>query len=91
MRLIILYRRIQTRVTLPNRKPTAENAYTFKVPSSIQESLFRSIYREMHFSAAELDRDLKLDPNDALAIEAMSLNETKKIYSFDSDFDGVEG
>lgn len=50
-----------------------------------------SVSREMYFAATELGRDLKLDPNDALAVEAMMSSNVKEIYSFDEDFETVEG
>lgn len=47
--------------------------------------------REMYFAAAELGRDLKLDPNDALIVEVMRSNDIKELYSFDKDFEKIEG
>lgn len=47
--------------------------------------------REAYFAATELGEDVKLDPNDALAIDAMRLNNVGEIYSFDEDFDKIEG
>lgn len=49
------------------------------------------ITKEVYFSAVELSRDLKIDPNDALAIDAMKTNNITEIYSFDEDFDKIEG
>lgn len=49
------------------------------------------ITKELYFSAVELSRDLKIDPNDALAIDAMKTNNITEIYSFDEDFDKIEG
>lgn len=49
-----------------------------------------TVAREMYFEAVELGGDLKLDPNDALAIDAMKNSDINKIYSFDADFDKVE-
>jgi predicted nucleic acid-binding protein len=49
------------------------------------------ISREAYFAATELGEDVKLDPNDALAVDAMKLNDIGEIYSFDEDFDKVEG
>ena len=46
---------------------------------------------EAYFAAAELGVDLKLEANDALAIDIMRRNDIKEIYSFDEDFDHVEG
>jgi len=49
------------------------------------------VSREAYFAATELGGDLKLDPNDALAVDFMRLNNVKEIYSFDEDFDKTEG
>jgi len=49
------------------------------------------ISREAYFAATELGEDVKLDPNDALAVDVMRLNDIREIYSFDEDFDKVEG
>lgn len=49
------------------------------------------ITREAYFAAAELGDDLKLEANDALAVDIMRLNDIKEIYSFDEDFDEIEG
>jgi hypothetical protein len=49
------------------------------------------VTREAYFAAAELGDDLKLEPNDALAIDTMRLNGIKEVYSFDEDFDQAEG
>ena len=49
------------------------------------------ITREAYFAAAELGDDLKLEANDALAVDVMRLNDIKEIYSFDEDFDEIEG
>jgi len=46
--------------------------------------------KETYFAAAELGRDLKLDPNDALTVEIMRLTGIKEIYSFDEDFEKIE-
>jgi len=49
------------------------------------------VSRDTYFAAAELGGDLKLDPNDALAVEVMRLGGIDEIYSFDEDFEKVEG
>ncbi len=49
------------------------------------------ISREAYFAATELGEDVKLDPNDALAVDVMRLIDIEEIYSFDEDFDKVEG
>ena len=49
------------------------------------------VTREAYFVATELGDDLKLEANDALAVDVMRLNNIKEIYSFDEDFDQIEG
>lgn len=49
------------------------------------------VTREAYFAAAELGEDLKLEANDALAVDVMRLNDIREIYSFDEDFDQIEG
>lgn len=51
----------------------------------------KGVTREAYFAAVELGDDLKLDINDALAVDIMRLNSLKEIYSFDEDFDRIEG
>lgn len=48
------------------------------------------VTRGAYFAAAELGDDLKLEANDALAIDIMRQNGIKEIYSFDEDFDKIE-
>jgi len=49
------------------------------------------ITREAYFAATEFGADLKLEVNDALAVDAMKLNDIKEKYSLDEDFDKLEG
>jgi len=49
------------------------------------------VSEKAYFAATELGDDLKIDPNDALAVDFMRLNNLKEIYSFDEDFDKIEG
>jgi hypothetical protein len=49
------------------------------------------VTREAYFAATELGDDLKLEVNDALAVDVMKMNDTKEIYSFDEDFDRIAG
>jgi len=51
----------------------------------------QGVSREAYFAATELGGDLKLDANDALAVDSMRLNKIGEIYSFDEDFDRIEG
>lgn len=49
------------------------------------------VSRDAYFAAAEIGSDLKLESNDALAVDIMKMNNMKEIYSFDEDFDQIEG
>jgi predicted nucleic acid-binding protein len=49
------------------------------------------VAREAYFAAAELGDDLRLEANDALAVDVMRLNGVTEIYSFDEDFEKIEG
>ncbi len=49
------------------------------------------VTQEAYFAATELGDDLKLEANDALAVDVMRLSNIKEIYSFDEDFDQIEG
>lgn len=48
------------------------------------------VTRDLYFSAAELGRELELDPNDALAVEVMTRSQIKEIYTLDTDFNRVK-
>lgn len=48
------------------------------------------VTREAYFAATELGDDLKLEVNDALAVDVMRMNNIQEIYSFDEDFDRIE-
>ena len=45
---------------------------------------------EAYFAATELGDDLKLEGNDALAVDFMRQNDVKEIYSFDEHFNDIE-
>jgi predicted nucleic acid-binding protein len=49
------------------------------------------VTREAYFAATELGEDLRLEANDALAVDVMKMNKIAEIYSFDEDFDQIEG
>ena len=51
----------------------------------------RVVTRETYFAAVELGEDLKLEANDALAIDIMKMSSMKEIYSFDEHFDQIDG
>jgi uncharacterized protein len=49
------------------------------------------VTKDAYFAAAELGEDLKLEPNDALAIDIMRQNEIAEIYTFDEHFSKIDG
>jgi len=51
----------------------------------------QGVSKEEYFAATELGGDLKLDSNDALAVDIMKMNDVEEIYSFDEDFDNIQG
>ncbi|MFB3889998.1 MAG: type II toxin-antitoxin system VapC family toxin [Candidatus Bathyarchaeia archaeon] len=51
----------------------------------------QGVTREAYLAATELGDDLKLEVNDALAVDIMKTNNISEIYSFDEHFDQVEG
>jgi len=53
--------------------------------------IVHSVTKEAYFAANELGDDLKLEANDALAIDVMRSNSVTEIFTFDEDFDRVEG
>lgn len=50
-----------------------------------------SVGKDDYLVAAELGRDLNRDPNDALAVFVMKNHGVEEIYSYDRDFDGLDG
>ena len=49
------------------------------------------VTKDAYFAAAELGEDLKLEPNDALAVDIMRQNEIAEIYTFDEHFTNIDG
>jgi uncharacterized protein len=49
------------------------------------------VTRDAYFAATELGEDLKMEANDALAVDTMRQNSVNEIYSFDEHFDHIEG
>ncbi|MBT0158427.1 type II toxin-antitoxin system VapC family toxin [Candidatus Bathyarchaeota archaeon A05DMB-2] len=49
------------------------------------------VTREAYFAATELGDDMKLEANDALAVDVLKTNGISEIYSFDEHFDKIEG
>jgi len=48
------------------------------------------VTREAYLAAIELADDLKLEPNDALAIDTMKQNRIDEIYTYDQDFQTIQ-
>jgi predicted nucleic acid-binding protein len=46
---------------------------------------------EDYLGAIELTSELKMDPNDCLAVDVMRCGDINEIYTFDKGFDGVAG
>ncbi|HID43182.1 MAG TPA: PIN domain-containing protein [Archaeoglobaceae archaeon] len=44
-----------------------------------------------YLAAIDLISELRLDPNDCLAVRVMRENEVDEIYTFDRGFEGVKG
>ena len=49
------------------------------------------VTKDTYFAATELGEDLKLEPNDALAVDIMRQNVLTEIYSFDEHFNKIDG
>ena len=49
------------------------------------------VNKDTYFAATELGEDLKLEPNDALAVDIMRQNGIAEIYSFDEHFNQIDG
>jgi predicted nucleic acid-binding protein len=49
------------------------------------------VTKSAYFAATELGEDLKLESNDALAIDLMRQNGVAEIYSFDEHFNQIDG
>jgi hypothetical protein len=49
------------------------------------------VTKDAYFAATELGEDLKLEPNNALAIDMMRQNNIAEIFSFDEHFNQIDG
>ena len=49
------------------------------------------VTKDAYFAATELCEDLKLETNDALAIDMMRQNNIAEIFSFDEHFNQIDG
>jgi uncharacterized protein len=50
-----------------------------------------TVDRDQYLAASELGRDLNRDPNDALAVLVMREHKLREVYTYDGDFDELEG
>ena len=57
----------------------------------LDNATVQGVTKEVYFAANELGNDLKLEANDALAIDIMKSINITEILTFDEDFDRVEG
>jgi predicted nucleic acid-binding protein len=78
------------------------NILKHRIPKDELETIIRGLFmldnveitdatRNSYFAAIELGEDLKLEINDAFAVDVMRLNGIDEIYSFDKDFNQIEG
>jgi len=51
----------------------------------------KGVTREQYLAATELAEELKLESNDALAVDTMKQDNITEIYTFDEDFNSIEG
>ena len=49
------------------------------------------VTKEAYFAAVEIGEDLKLEPNDALAVDIMRQSGISEIYTFDEHFNKIDG
>jgi predicted nucleic acid-binding protein len=49
------------------------------------------VTKNAYFAAVAMGEDLKLEPNDALAVDTMHQNDIAEIYSFDEHFNQIDG
>lgn len=49
------------------------------------------VTKNAYFAAVAIGEDLKLEPNDALAVDIMRQNGIAEIYSFDEHFNQIDG
>jgi len=71
--------------------PLNQLTYTIRGLFMLDNVKIVGVTREAYLAAAELGEDLKLEANDALAVDIMRVNNIKEIYSFDEDFNKIEG
>ncbi|MFQ6051037.1 MAG: type II toxin-antitoxin system VapC family toxin [Candidatus Hydrothermarchaeota archaeon] len=73
------------------RSMSLEDLFTVLITLySLDNVKILDVTKEDYLGAVELMEDLRLDPNDTLAVQAMRMEGVKEIYSFDRGFDEVE-
>jgi hypothetical protein len=55
----------------------------------LENVIIKDVTKEEYFAAVAIGDDLKLEPNDALAVDIMRQNGVTEIYSFDEHFNNV--
>jgi uncharacterized protein len=72
---------------LPQEKLTALISGLFMLNNVI----ILDVTKDAYFAATEISNDLKLEPNDTLAIDIMRQNGICEIYTFDEHFSNIDG
>ena len=81
----------QAKKIISNVSQGKEQVTTTVVHISEIVNILMDVTKNAYFAAAELGQDLKLEPNDALAVDIMRLNAISEIYSFDEHFNNIDG
>lgn len=76
---------------LKNRMPQDRLTQIIMGLFTINNMTIMDVTKDSYFAAAELGQELKLEPNDALAIDIMRQNEIAEIYTFDEHFNNIVG
>lgn len=58
---------------------------------SLDNVIISDVTANDYLIAAEMGKELNLDPNEALAVHLIQENDVSEIYSFDEGFEKVEG
>ncbi len=73
------------------RSMSLEDLFTLLVTLySLDNVKILDVAKEDYLGAIELMEDLRLDPNDNLAVQTMRMEGVKEVYSFDRGFDDVK-
>lgn len=76
---------------LKNGMPKETLAETILGLFMLDNVTITDVTRDDYFAAVAIGDDLKLEPNDALAVDVMRQNDVTEIYSFDQHFSKVSG